>query len=602
MKFRGEQLFAWQRAILQFFQPYIRQDRPTLVLLGVLSLAMSACNAVLIWIIGGVISLAAAGAFTQLETTLLHIALISALAQALHFTYAHMNQRLLLRYIDRVRGALYARLMHVSFPVAQRFATGDLMTRLTSDVDRSATFAINAPLNLFASITVIAVFASLLVWIDVKLALIALGLAPLFFVAQHFVGPKTGFASRQFLQHKADLLSLEEQTLNNLRAVSAFNAAPLLSNEHREKYDNARRWTLKGQLLRLGHNSAATFLMFTIAVVVIYSGVSDVASGELAIGALASFLIYLRFLVNPVRNIATIPLRLHSDRAAAERVMEILNVAPMVQEAVSPRVLDITRGAVDFNHVSFTYPQRDKPVLSNFDLHIAAGECVALVGPSGAGKSTFASLLLRFYDPNEGSITIDGTDLREVSLASLREHISVVWQEPFLVGGSIRDNLRLAKPSATQEEMIAACRASFAWEFIDKLPDGLDASVGAKGSQLSVGQKQRLAIAQAFLRNGAILILDEATSGLDSHSEEQLVIALQRLRKGRTTFIIAHRYSSIRRADRIVYFNGDGSIDVGSHGELMQRHPKYQHAVQWQTAQIQDVAARTSPRAASLNL
>lgn len=592
-------MFAWQREILHFFQSYIRQDRPTLLLLGVLSLAMSACNAALIWIIGGVISLAAGGAFGQLETALLHIALISALAQALHFSYAHVNQRLVLRYIDRVRGALYAHLMQVSFPVAQRFATGDLMTRLTSDVDRSATFAIKAPLNLFASVTVIAIFASLLVWIDAKLALIALALAPLFFLAQYVVGPKTGFASRQFLQHKADLLSLEEQTLNNLRAVSAFNAAPLLTDEHRQKYDNACRWTLNAQRLRLAHNSAATILMFTIAVVIIYSGIADVASGNLAIGALASFLIYLRFLINPVRNIATIPLRLHSDRAAAERVMEILNAAPMVVEAPAPRTLEMTRGTVDFTQISFAYPQRDKKVLSNFDLHVTAGECVALVGPSGAGKSTFASLLLRFYDPNEGTITIDGVDVREVSLISLRNQISVVWQEPFLVGGSIRDNLRLAKADATQDEMIAVCQASFAWEFIEKLPGGLDASIGAKGSLLSVGQKQRLAIAQAFLRNGAILILDEATSGLDSHSEEQLVAALQHLRKGRTTFIIAHRYSSIRSADRIVYFNGDGTIDVGSHEELMRRHTHYQHAVEWQTTEMSNVKARTTDRAAS---
>lgn len=589
---------TWQRAIICFFQPYIKQDRPVLALLGALSLAMSACNGILIWIIGGVVTLAAAGAYGQVETTLLQVALVAALAQALHLAYALVHRRVSLRYIDRLRGAIYAHLMRVSFPVAQRYATGDLMTRLTSDVDRSTTFAINAPLNLFASLTVIAVYASLLVWIEWQLALIALGLTPLFFLAQHLVGPKTGLAARQFLEQKADLLSLEEQTLNNLRTVSAFNAASRLSTEHRDKFDHARRWTLTAQRLRLMHNSASTLLMFTIAVVIIYSGVADVAGGHLAIGALVSFLIYLRFLVNPVRNIATIPLRLHSDRAAAERVMEILTLAPLVKESASPRTLQVARGVISFDEVSFTYPDQHKPVFSRFDLRIAAGECVALVGPSGAGKSTFASLLLRFYDPTEGVIEIDGVDLREVSLASLREQICMVWQEPFLIGGSIRDNLLLAKADATQEEMISACKASFAWEFIARLPEGLDAAVGTKGSKLSVGQKQRLAIAQAFLRNGAILILDEATSGLDSHSEAQLVAALDALRKGRTTLIIAHRFSSIRRADRIVYFNGDGSIDAGTHAELMQRHAGYQRAVQWQTLDTQKTATRTDPRAA----
>lgn len=242
---------AWQRAIIRFFQPYIKQDRLVLALLGALSLAMSACNGILIWIIGGVVTLAVAGAYGQVETTLLQVALVAALAQTLHLAYALVHRRVSLRYIDRLRGAIYAHLMRVSFPVAQRYATGDLMTRLTSDVDRSATFAINAPLNLFASLTVIAVYASLLVWIEWQLALIALGLTPLFFLAQRLVGPQTGLAARQFLEQKADLLSLEEQTLNNLRTVSAFNAASRLSAEHRDKFDHARRWTLTAQRLRL---------------------------------------------------------------------------------------------------------------------------------------------------------------------------------------------------------------------------------------------------------------------------------------------------------------------------------------------------------------
>lgn len=585
---------AWQWTIFAFFQPYIRQDRPRLALLALLSFGMSACNGALIWLVGTMVSLAANGAYAQVERTLLYVAGVAALAQALSFSYAHVQQHVSLRFVDRVRGALFAHLMRVTFPVAQRYATGDLMTRLTSDIDRSQTFVINAPLNAFSSFTVIAVFASLLLWIDWQLALLALALAPLFFVAQRWVAPRTGAAAREFIQRKAELVSLEEQTLNNLRAVSAFDAAARISGQHRDKYNEACRWTLTARALRTGHNAASVLLMFLIAVAIIYAGVAKVETGQLSIGALASFLFFLRFLANPVRNIAIIPLKLHSDRIAAERVMEVLNLAPSVAETAAPAPLVITRGEIALSHVSFNYPDRATPVFVDVNVHIAAGECVALVGQSGAGKSTLASLLLRFYDPTRGTIRIDGIEVRDVSLAALRQQISVVWQEPFLIGGTIKDNLLLAKPNATEPEMIRACQSSFAWEFIQPLPEQLDAPVAAHGSNFSVGQKQRIALAQAFLRDSPILILDEASSGLDSQSEQQVVEALNSLRQGRTTLIIAHRYSSIRNADRIMYLNGNGSIDSGTHEELMRSNSRYQQAVEWQTGKTKTPAVEAA--------
>lgn len=585
---------AWQWTIFAFFQPYIRQDRPRLALLALLSLGMSACNGALIWLVGTMVSLAASGAYAQVERTLLYVAGVAALAQVLSFSYAHVQQRVSLRFVDRVRGAVFSHLMHVTFPVAQRYATGDLMTRLTSDIDRSQTFVINAPLNAFSSFTVIVVFASLLLWIDWQLALLALALAPLFFVAQRWVAPRAGAASRAFIQRKTEIVSLEEQTLNNLRAVSAFDAAARISGQHREKYNEACRWTLTARALRTGHDVVSVFLMFLSAVTIIYAGVAKVQTGQLSIGALASFLFYLRFLVNPVRNIAIIPLRLHSDRIAADRVMEVLSLAPSVVEAAVPKPLAITRGEIVLSHVSFSYPDRATPVFTDVNVHIAAGECVALVGPSGAGKSTLASLLLRFYDPTQGSISIDGINVRDVSLAALRTQISVVWQEPFLIGGTIKDNLLLANPNATEAAMIRACQASFAWEFIEALPARLEAPVAAHGANFSVGQKQRIALAQAFLRDSPILILDEASSGLDSRSEQQVVEALNTLRQDRTTLIIAHRYSSIRNADRILYLNGNGSIDSGTHEELMRSNSRYQHAVQWQTGETKTPAVQTA--------
>lgn len=294
---------------------------------------------------------------------------------------------------------------------------------------------------------------------------------------------------------------------------------------------------------------------------------------------------YVRFLTLPVLNIASIPIQLQANRASADRVISVMRMQPAVQDQENKTELWVKNGAIAFHDVSFTYPGSTAPIFENLSMNIHAGESVALVGPSGSGKSTLASLLLRFFDPQQGYIAIDDVDIKTVSLVSLRNQISIVWQEPFLINGTIRDNLLLASPGATEDQMIKACQSGFAWEFVEKLEQGIDTVIGTKGSSLSVGQKQRLAIAQAFARNTPILILDEASSALDSHSEQKLVEAINLLRKNRTTLIIAHRFSSIRSADRILYFNHNGTITSGTHDELMLTIADYNEAVNWQTTQ-----------------
>jgi ABC-type multidrug transport system fused ATPase/permease subunit len=417
------------------------------------------------------------------------------------------------------------------------------------------------------------------------LALIAVTMAPVFFLSQRFVAPKTGRASRHFVQERAKLVTMEEQTLANLKGVSSFTSESFMRDKHRTQFDVAREWALKIRKIRIIYNAFFTFLIYFAGVVVIYSGIASIEAGHLTIGVLISFLVYVRNLTGPVRSIAQMPIRLHASRAAAERVMEVMSMPGTVQENAEAPPIQIQHGDIAFTNVSFTYPAGEKPVFSELDVAIHAGESVALVGASGSGKSTFAALLMRFYDPQIGSITIDGTDIKTVSLASLRKQISIVWQEPFIVDGSIKENLLLARPDATEEQMLAACKSSFAWEFIETMEKGLDTLIGTDGVNLSVGQKQRLAIAQAFLRDSPILIFDEASSALDSHSERMIVQALQTLRKDRTTLLIAHRFSSIRTVERILYFNGNGSITSGTHAELMASHEDYQQAVNWQVSQ-----------------
>jgi ATP-binding cassette subfamily B protein len=316
--------------------------------------------------------------------------------------------------------------------------------------------------------------------------------------------------------------------------------------------------------------------------VIVLFGVDDVRNGKMPVGLLVSFVLYLGYLTVPVRGLADIVFQYAGNVPATQRILEVMDAQPAILDT-SEAALKIDKGQIDIEGISFAYPGGPS-ILQNAQLSIQGGETVALVGPSGSGKSTLATLLLRFYDPQEGRIVIDGQDLKRVSIASLRRNVAVVWQEPFVLNDTIRANLLMAQPDASEAQIIEACQRSHAWEFIGELPQGLETSLGAGGIELSGGQKQRMAITQAFLRDAPILILDEASSALDSHSEQVIVQALDELRENRTTILIAHRYSSIRSADRIVYFEADGSLITGRHVELMVSHPAYLEAVEWQTA------------------
>jgi len=378
-------------------------------------------------------------------------------------------------------------------------------------------------------------------------------------------------------------MAFEEQTLGNLRGISSFTVEEHVSNKHRSAFEFARRWVLKMRAIDILYDRLFSVLVYLAGVIIVYMGVEDIQAGRLMVGTLVSFIVYLGYLSVPVRGIAQIPIQLQGDVSAARRVMELLDSQFSIVEDEAATGLMVERGEIIFDDVHFAYPGKSDEVFAGISEAINAGECIALVGRSGSGKSTFANLLLRFYDPQHGKISIDGTDLKAATLKSLRNNIAIVWQEPFFINDTIRENLRLAKPDATEEQMIAACQNSFAWGYIEKLAQGLDTTIGTQGISLSVGQFQRLAIAQAFLRDTPILILDEASSALDSQSEQMIVEALGKLRKDRTTLIIAHRYSSIRSANRVLYFNGDGSVTSGTHDELLKNHPDYQKAVEWQT-------------------
>lgn len=574
----------WLKQAARDFYPHIRADRWRLVFLFACNLVLTAGNALLIWMMGTAITQIAGGQFDAVYGTLLNIGGIVLFNQAVRLASSYVYQVMTLDFVGRVRSQMLADVMRISFPLLAKFRKGDVLTRISNDVDNLLTLTVGLPLQVVTNAVVLLVYGSILLWIDWRLTLIAASVTPILFLSQRFVAPRTGAVAREFTNERARLFADEEQVLSNLRGISAFNGEPVVRAQHRRQFDIARDWGLRLRRIRVSYNTFVVVLVYCTGVVVVFSGIESIRSGAMPLGTLASFLMYVRFAMQPIRAIARIPTQLETTRVATERVQEIMHTLPQTSDPTASIPLPAQAGRVEFDRVSFTYPNAARPVFENLSLVVERGESVALAGPSGAGKSTLAALLLRFYDPQHGAIRIDGIDIKSVSLATLRDHISIVWQSPYVFDGTIRDNLLLARPTATEDQMLAACRNGHAWEFIEKLSEGLDTRVGANGVNLSVGQIQRLAIAQAFLRDSPIMILDEASSALDSLSEQLVADALARLRHNRTTLTIAHRFSTTRNAHRVIYFNGDGSTTAGTHEELMKGHAPYRNAVDWQTA------------------
>jgi len=345
-----------------------------------------------------------------------------------------------------------------------------------------------------------------------------------------------------------------------------------------QHFSDFRRAAMRNLLTQNAFVVSFELLAALCAIVLVVLGVQAIGRGALTLGGLINFLLYTGYLARPLQGLANIPVESQIRAAAAVRVAEILDSVPVVRERVAAHSLPDVAGELRFADVGFAYPGAPA-MLHGFNLDIRPGEFIGLVGESGSGKSTLARLLLRFYDPIQGAIYLDGHDLRDLSVASLRAHLAVVWQEPFLLDDSVRANLLLANAGASEAQMLDAARHAQAHEFIVRLPQGYDTVLGAQGARLSSGQRQRLAIAQVLLKKSSVLIFDEATSALDAQAEMALQQALAFVRRGRTCIVIAHRYSTLQGVDRIVYLNGNGSADIGTHAELSAHHAGYRAAL-----------------------
>lgn len=571
---------SWRRVIRRFW-PYLRPDRGrvALAVLGILGLA--ATNTMLVWLIGMPFDRIQGGDFAPIPGLLVALALLVIINQGFHLLATISSSWLGLRFVGRVRQAMVQQTLRVSFPGLVGQSRGDWLARLSADVDRVQQVWVEMPLFLTSHLAILLCYGVMLFWIDGRLALIAMLFVPLFFAFQQLFARKRQRASHAFFATNGNLLSYEEQALANLHIISSYTAEARIATAHAVNFEQARQSAMRLRWLEAMSQGGVNVLVYAVALVVVLVGIDALERGELALGALVSFMIYLGYLSVPIRGLAQVPAQWQGNLGAVSRVVEALELSPVVIEYPRAKPLLNARGEIELQHVTFAFDDQ-RPVLRDVSLTIPAGQSVALVGPTGAGKSTLFRLVQRFYDPQQGAIKLDGVDLRDITLESLRTQVCAVWQDASMLDDTVRANLLLACPYADDNAIQDVLAAAQAQEFVAQLPQGIDTVIGAQGVQLSGGQRQRLALAQALLRDAPVLLLDEVTSALDGVTEESVVRMLERRRHGRTTIVIAHRYASIRAIERVIYFTGDGSVLAGSHDELYRSNAHYRRAVAWQ--------------------
>jgi ATP-binding cassette, subfamily B, bacterial len=469
---------------------------------------------------------------------------------------------------------LFASLQRRSLVFHSRNSVGDAMTRITGDswcVHSVVDTLLFGPGH--ALLTIIGMVA--LMWsMDVNLTLLSLAVAPAMVFASVLLGKPIRSAARSQREVESQLHSHVQQTLSGMPIVQAFAQEERSTRRFEEFAGASLRAQQTGVLIGSVSGLSSGLITTFGSALVLWLGARRVLDGQLTVGSLLVFIAYLNSLQFQLKAFTGIYGTLQGLGARVERVMEVLEAEPEVGDRPGAAALPPVRGHVRLEKVSFGY-ERDRPVLKEVSLEAQPGEMVALVGVTGAGKSTLMSLIPRFYDPWSGRVLIDGVDVREAKLKSVRSQVGLVLQEPFLFPMSVAENIAYGRPEAKREEVVAAAKVANAHEFIERLPEGYETVLGERGATLSGGQRQRLSIARALLKDAPILILDEPTSALDAETEAMLLEALGRLMAGRTTFIIAHRLSTIRNADKIAVLQEGEVVEIGSHQELLARNGVY---------------------------
>lgn len=567
------------RRYMKFVKPYHIQIIGTIVI-GILKFAIPLITPLLIkYILDDIVgneALSVDEKTTQLVVVMSIIAVVFlVLRPPIEYYRQYFAQWTASKILYDIRDRLFTHIQKLSFKYYSNTKAGEVISRVINDVEQTKTFVITGLMNLWLDMATIVIAVIIMLTMDVSLTIVSLVLFPFYaFSIKYFFGNLRSL-TRKRSQALAGVQSYLHERVQGMPVIKSF----AIEDEEQKRFDEQNSNFLSKALEHTKWNAKAFAVVNTITdvaplLVIGFSGY-QVIRGELSIGEMAAFIAYIDRLYNPLRRMVNSSTTLTQSIASMDRVFEFMDEKYDIDDSPNAIPCVNVQGHIQIENVSFSYDEKEERVLKNISLDVRQGETIALVGMSGGGKSSLVSLIPRFYDVTEGRILLDGTDIRSFKVRTLRDKIGMVLQDNILFSESVKSNILIGKPNATDEEVIEAAKAANAHEFIMNLPEGYDTKVGERGVKLSGGQKQRVAIARVFIKNPPLLILDEATSALDLESEHLIQEALDKLAKDRTTFVVAHRLSTITHADRIVLIEHGEIVEIGPHHELMEKQGNY---------------------------
>ena len=565
---------------------YIRPHLPWLLLSLVLALASVALTLYVPILVGrGIDCIVSKGNvdFASLGSALIAIAVCTALTSACQWVMNTINNRITYRTVADIRNDAFAHIQKLPLKYLDAHPAGDTVSRMISDVDTFADGLLMGFTQLFTGLATIVGTLIFMLTLSLPITLVVVVITPLSLLVANFIATRTYSMFRLQSTTRGEQTSLIDEAIGEAKLVAAFGHGEKTLAQFDEINERLRECSLQATFFSSLTNPCTRFVNSIVYAGVALTGALAALNGMLSIGGLSSFLSYANQYTKPFNEISGVVTELQNALACAGRMFELIDEPEQEPDPEFAQPLAQPQGEISINDVSFSY-SKERPLIENFSLNVKPGQHVAIVGPTGCGKTTMINLLMRFYDVNSGEIRIDGHETRDITRKNLRSSIGMVLQDTWLTAGTIRENIAMSRPDATLDEVIAAAKAAHAHSFIRRLPDGYDTVIGENGGQLSQGQKQLLCIARVMLSLPPMLILDEATSSIDTRTEHRIQKAFSTMMQGRTSFIVAHRLSTIRHADVILVMREGRVVEQGTHEELLRKKGFYAELHQSQFA------------------